>query len=105
MAWTVFWLDPQAFGVQIGISTASAFTLVAFLVALRGRLPPVPYLTRLDALILYSTMLVFAALAQAVLTSRLAQGDRLPLARRIDSYTRWIYLAAFRVGLYATLLR
>jgi hypothetical protein len=105
MAWTVFWLDPQAAGVQIGISTASAFTLVAFLVALRGRLPPVPYLTRMDELILFSTALVFAALAQAVLTSRLAQKEKLALAQRIDAYGRWIYLAAFGVVLYVTLAR
>jgi hypothetical protein len=59
----------------------------------------------MDKLILYSTVLVFVALAQAVLTSRLAQVDKLPLARRIDSYGRWIYLAAFGLVLYATLLR
>ncbi len=103
MAWTVFWLDPQAAGVQIGISTASAFTLVAFLVSLRGRLPPVPYLTRMDELILFSTMLVFAALAQAVLTSRLAQIEKIALARRLDAYGRWIYIAAFGLVLYMAL--
>jgi len=105
MAWTVFWLDPQAAGVQIGISTASAFTLVAFLVALRGRLPPVPYLTRMDELILFSTALVFGALAQAVLTSRLAQKEKLALAQRIDAWGRWIYLAAFGLVFYVTVLR
>ena len=105
MAWTVFWLDPQAAGVQIGISTASAFTLVAFLVALRGRLPPVPYLTRMDELILFSTALVFTALAQAVLTSRLAQKEQLALAQRIDAWGRWIYIAAFGLVLLVTLAR
>lgn len=105
MAWTVFWLDPQAAGVQIGIATASAFTLVAFLVALRGRLPPVPYLTRMDELILFSTALVFLALAQAVLTSRLAQIEKHALAKRLDAYGRWIYLAAFGVVLYVTVIR
>jgi hypothetical protein len=81
------------------------FTLVALLVALRGRLPPVPYLTRMDELILFSTALVFAALAQAVLTSRLAQKEKLALAQRIDAYGRWIYLASFGVVLYVSLVR
>ena len=105
MAWTVFWLDPQAAGVQIGIATASAFTLVAFLVALRGRLPPVPYLTRMDELILAATALVFIALAQAVLTSRLAQVEKHALAKRLDAYGRWVYLAGFGIVLYVTLIR
>ena len=34
MASSVFWIDPEAFGPQIGISTASVFTLVAFLLGL-----------------------------------------------------------------------
>lgn len=105
MAWAVFWLDPQAAGVQIGISTASVFTLVAFLIALRGRLPPLDYLTRMDELILCSTALVFAALAEAVLTSRLAQNGEQALAVRIDAYARWVYLATFGMVLYVTLLR
>jgi len=105
MAWAVFWLDPQAAGVQVGISTASVFTLVAFLIALRGRLPPVDYLTRMDELILCSTALVFVALAEAVLTSRLAQIGQQALAMCIDAYGRWVYLAAFGAVLYVTLLR
>ena len=105
MAWTVFWLDPKSAGTQIAIATASAFTLVAFLISLRARMPPVPYLTQLDELVVVSTLLVFAAFGQAVFTSRLADANRLALARRIDAYGRWIYLAAFLVVLYATLLR
>jgi len=91
--------------VQIGISTASVFTLVAFRIALRGRLPPLDYLTRMDELILFSTVLVFAALAEAVLTSRLAQIGEQGLAKRIDAYGRWVYLVAFGAALYVTLLR
>jgi hypothetical protein len=105
MAWSVFWLDPKAWGPQIGIATASAFTLVAFLIALRSRLPPVPYLTRLDELILYSTILVFAALAQVIVTSRLAESDRLELARRLDAYGRWIFIGVFGIVIYTTLAR
>ena len=105
MAWTVFWLDPESWGPQIGIATAAAFTLVAFLIALRNTLPPVPYLTRLDQLILGATVLVFLALAEVIVTSRLAQTRRVALAARIDAYFRWIYIALFAGVLYLTLLR
>jgi len=103
MAWSVFWLDPQSWVSQIGIATASSFTLIAFLIALRTRLPPVDYLTRMDRLSLFSTMLVFGALGEVILTSRLAQTGRLDRARSVDAVARWIYLGLFGVVLYVTL--
>jgi len=103
MAWSVFWLDPQSWVSQVGIATASSFTLIAFLIALRTRLPPVDYLTRMDQLSLFSTMLVFGALGEVILTSRLAQTGRLERARSIDAVARWIYLGLFGVVLYVTL--
>jgi len=104
MAWSVFWLDPQSWVSQIGIATASSFTLIAFLIALRSRLPPVDYLTRMDQLSLFSTMLVFGALGEVILTSRLAQTNRLERARTVDATARWIYLGLFGVVLYSTLV-
>ena len=100
MAWTVFWLDPEtSSGAQIGIATASTFTLIAFLIALRTRLPAVGYLTQLDKMSVYSTVLVFLALGEVVVTSSLAQRGQQLLARRIDVYARWVYLLAFAAGL------
>ena len=84
---------------QIGIATASTFTLIAFLIALRTRLPAVGYLTQLDKLSVYSTVLVFIALGEVVVTSSLAQRGRQRLARRLDVHARWIYLLAFAAGL------
>ena len=31
MSWVVFWIDPRDFGPQMGMATASVFTLIAFL--------------------------------------------------------------------------
>ncbi len=104
MAWTVFWLDPDtASGAQIGIATASTFTLIAFLIALRTRLPAVGYLTQLDKLSVYSTVLVFIALGEVVVTSSLAHRGKQLLARRLDAYARWIYPLAFAAGLVVIL--
>jgi hypothetical protein len=101
MAWTVFWLDPEtSSGAQIGIATASTFTLIAFLIALRTRLPAVGYLTQLDKLSVYSTVLVFLALGEVVVTSSLAQRGQQLLARRLDVHARWIYLLGFAAGLW-----
>ena len=79
MAWTVFWINPEHFGPQVGLSTASTFTLIAFLLSLRQMVPHVGYLTRADRLVLCCAVLVFSALGEAVLTSRLAKdGKRSP---------------------------
>jgi hypothetical protein len=105
MAWCVFWLDPQAYGTQIGLSTGAVFSLLAYLLGLRHLLPRVAYLTRADQVVLASMILVFLALGEAILTSRLAQQEQGELARKIDRRVRWIYLAVFGVLVLFTIGR
>ncbi len=95
MAWTVFWIEPKNVGPQIGISTATVFTLIAFQFSLGRLLPPVSYLTRADKFLLGATLLVFAALGEAVWTGKLADTEREDQARRIDRRARWIYAGLF----------
>lgn len=95
MASSVFWIDPRAIAPQIGLATASVFSLIAFLIGLRGELPRVDYLTRLDELVLSVMVLVFLALGEAVITTRLAMRERYDTAIRIDRMSRWIYLSLF----------
>ena len=101
MAWTVFWIDPQNFGPQVGVSTAAALTLIAFLLSTRQLLPRVEYLTRADVVILGSAMLVFFSLGEAVLTSNLAAGGREDLARSFDRWSRVLYPLVF-AGVFLT---
>jgi len=101
MAWTVFWIDPTQAGPQIGVSTASVFSLIAYGFSLSRELPRVSYLTRADHLMLGSTLLVFGALAEAVWTARLAAKDRLDEAQRIDRVFRIVYPIVF-AGLLLT---
>jgi hypothetical protein len=95
MAGSVFWIDPTELGPQIGVSTASVFTLIAFLFSLGYLLPRVSYLTRVDQFILGSTLLVFTAFGEAILTSKLARGGNPSLSNTIDRWARWIYPTAF----------
>ena len=91
MASSVFWIDPQALAPQLGIAGASAFTLIAFRLGLGQNLVPVPYLTRMDKIVLCGTLVVFLALGEAVLTSKLAQDGRAQLSHKIDFHARWVY--------------
>ncbi len=104
MAWSVFWIDPDAIAPQIGVATASVFSLIAFLIGLRGVLPPVNYLTRIDELVISAMALVFLAVAEAIVTTRLERNGRREAALRIDGIARWVYLGLFVMALIVNLV-
>ena len=103
MAWAVFWIDPSLLPSQLGIATASVFTLIAFRLSLVWSLPKVSYMTTADGFVMAVTLLVFAALGQTVLTGRLSKQDRDELAQKLDRWGRWIYLGALLVLLLVAL--
>ena len=104
MASTVFWINPENIGPQLGVSTASVLTLIAFQFSLVGMLPRVSYMTRVDLFLLGATVLVFLALGEAVLTSRFARTERAPKAQRIDRHAKWTYALLFVLLLVSTLI-
>ena len=104
MAWVVFWIDPSDIGPQFGVATASVLTMIAFQFSLTRMLPPVSYLTRLDLFLLGATVLVFLALGEAAVSSRMARGGRTESARRLDLWSRWVYAALFAVLVTFTLV-
>ena len=95
MSWVVFWIDPVDAGSQISVSVTAMLTLIAYRFAVGALLPKVSYLTRMDYFILASTVLVFLSLVEGVVTSRLAAGGRLEIARRLDHHARWVFPAVF----------
>jgi len=96
MSWVVFWMDPKDGGSsQIGVGVTAMLTLVAFTFAISSNLPKVPYLTRLDYFVLFSTMLVFLSLAEVTFTSYQARIGRVELARSIDRWARWCFPLMF----------
>jgi hypothetical protein len=103
MAWTVFFISHDQMGPRIGISTAAIFTLIAFQFSLGRILPPISYLTRADLFALRSSVLVYLALAETILSGKLNVGGKLGLARRIDRHARWVYATLFVVVAVVTL--
>jgi hypothetical protein len=95
MSWIVFWIDPNETGTQIGVATTSMLTLIAYRFMVGEMTPTVPYLTRMDFFILGSTILVFVALIQAVVTSVMAAKGNIRAARRVDLWSRAAGPAAF----------
>lgn len=92
MSWSVFWLDPAtSTGIQIGVSTTSMLTLIAYRFTIDTHVPRVPYLTRLDAFVLVSTVLVFLTLVVTVLTARLHLHGRDVTAKALDRACRYAF--------------
>ena len=104
MAWAVFWIDPKHLGPQIGLSTATVFTLIAYRFSIGFTLPKVSYFTRFDAFVFFSTLLVFIALGTAIATSKISADGENSLAKKIEKYMRVIYLIAFVSIIVFTLL-
>ena len=57
----------------------------------------------MDELVFGATVLVFLALLEVIITSRLAQKGQTQQAQRIDRYARWMYPLAFVVLLVFSL--
>jgi len=93
MAWAVFFIPPSSLGPQIGVPTSSIFALFLFMHRISQLLPRISYLTRMDRFILGAITLVFLTLAEAIFTSVLAIKEKGELARKIDRWARFVYLA------------
>ena len=104
MSWTVFWIDPDEGGVQIGVSTTAILTLIAYKFMVGAELPKFSYLTRLDSFILAATVLVFLSLVEVVITSRLAKHGKLAKAQKIDKLSRVIFPTFFLISVFVTLI-
>lgn len=95
MSWVVFWIDPKQVPNQLGVAVTTVLTLIAYHIALSGRLPEIPYLTHMDKFLFSSTVLVFMALIEVVVTSHLSSTDQLVKARRLDRTARWLFPLLF----------
>ena len=90
MSWVVYWIDPKQVPNQLGVAVTTVLTLIAYHIALAGRLPEIPYLTRMDTFLFSSTLLVFLSLIEVVITSHLSSTGNLERARKIDRVSRWL---------------
>ena len=73
-------------------------TLIAYRFAIDSQLPRLPYMTRLDAFILTSTILVFFSLIEVLVTTILDNNQQTERAKKIDRYCRVIFPVIFAVA-------
>jgi cadmium resistance protein CadD (predicted permease) len=73
-------------------------TLIAYRFAVDTQLPRLPYMTRLDALFLTSTLLVFFSLIEVLVTTVLDNNKQTERAKKLDRYCRVIFPAIFVIA-------
>ena len=105
MSWAVFWIDPVTSNSQISIAVTSMLTLIAYRFAVDSQLPRLPYMTRLDAFILTSTLLVFFSLIEVLVTTFLDNNKQTERAKKIDRYCRVIFPAIFVIASIAIFVK
>jgi hypothetical protein len=104
MSWSVFLIKPHHLGAQLTMAATSMLTLIAYRFAISSVLPPVPYMTRLDIFITGSTIFVFLALAESVMTGTLADSDHNTIAEKLDGLARILFPSLFTVFALITFL-
>jgi len=100
MSLSVFWIPPTQLGPQIGLSVTSMLTLIAYLFAVGKVVPDVEYLTRFDKFVFGSTIMVFLALVESIMTGSLSASDNNELAKKIDWYSRIIFPVVFLIIIF-----
>ena len=95
MSWTVFWIDPVNIEAQLAVAATAMLTIIAYQFALSNMLPRISYFTRLDYFIVGSNISVFLALLEAVASSNLAKMNHEKIARKMDSYSKYIFPAFY----------
>lgn len=105
MSWSVFWIDPITSSSQISIAVTSMLTLIAYRFAVDSQLPRLPYMTRLDAFFLTSTLLVFFSLIEVLVTTILDNDQQTERAKKIDRYCRAIFPVIFAIASVAIFVK
>jgi Neurotransmitter-gated ion-channel ligand binding domain/Neurotransmitter-gated ion-channel transmembrane region len=105
MSWAVFWIDPSTSNSQISVAVTSMLTLIAYRFAVDSQLPRLPYMTRLDALFLTSTLLVFFSLIEVLATTILDNNRQAERAKTIDRWCRVIFPVIFAIASIAIFVK
>ena len=99
MSWVVFWIDPELAANRLGLAVTTVLTLIAYHIAMSRQIPKIPYLTDMDKFLLLTTLLVFIALIEVVISTSLFNTDRQALANKVDRTSRWLFPALFSCSL------
>jgi hypothetical protein len=91
IAYSAFWIKISDYYTQISITLTAILTEIAFLFAISGTLPKVPYLTFIDAFFLVSFVFSCASMVELVAVHQALEFDLSGHAERLRAISRWLY--------------
>lgn len=97
MSWVAFSIDPEEISTNISVAITAVLTIVAYRFAISESLPKVSYMTRMDAFILGSMIMVFMTVGQIVINASLVKRGLQHRARKLDIMARIIYPVTFAI--------
>lgn len=104
MSWVSFWIDPEQTGTNVSVAMTSVLTIVAYRFAIGQMVGKVSYLTRMDAFIFGSMLLVFFIVGRFVINTSLVKKGQADKARQLDQVARVVIPVMFVVVTLWTLL-
>src|SRR5215471_8755526 len=104
IAYSAFWIKITDYYTQISITLTAILTEIAFLFAISGSLPKVPYLTFIDAFFLVSFAFSSACIIELVAVHQSLEWSREERAARVRTISRILYPIIYVVVLVALAL-
>jgi hypothetical protein len=95
MSLSVLWIDRSNAGAQIGLATSAMLALITYRFILARLLPKLPYMTRMDYFTLGSTLLVFMALIEVIVTVTLYRDKHDRIVHNIEKFARFAFPILF----------
>ncbi|MEL6269054.1 MAG: hypothetical protein AAFV33_08095 [Chloroflexota bacterium] len=99
LSWSVFWTLEEPLPDSLAISFTGILTVVAYQFVLGDSLPRIPYITFMDAVLMFSFVLMAATIGENILVHILKLEDRVEAAQRIEVISRYAFPAIYVTAL------
>ncbi|GAA4848479.1 hypothetical protein [Algivirga pacifica] len=91
MSWIAFWLPVSELGTRVGIAITSMLTVMAYRFMIHNDLPTISYLTRMDVLVMESTVIVFFTLVEDLIANLVGRRKGEEKGKKVDSVAKWLF--------------
>lgn len=99
VSWSVFWMTGEDLSNRVAVSFTGILTVVAYQFIMGDTLPKVAYVTFWDAVLTLSFVLMALTIAENVVAHAFATGACARDVAGIDRACRWLFPAAYALGL------
>ena len=100
MAWSTFWLDPDAISDRLNVSFVGILTIVAYQFVVIDNMPRNSYLTFTDILLLISFFITSLTIPHSLYVKSLTDRGKKMMAQRLDRICRWAFPLGYAAGIF-----